>query len=69
VQCKVADSDYRSFPTMADETFGYVLHPVDLAMNKVMAADISITFAKRNHNYRNYWSGGRVPCRRDLSCR
>jgi hypothetical protein len=21
-----------------DETFGYVLHPVDLAMNKVMAA-------------------------------
>src|SRR5438270_4795450 len=23
---------------MPDETFGYVLHPVDLAMNKVMAA-------------------------------
>jgi hypothetical protein len=65
----VADSDYRFFPTMADETFGYVLHPVDLAINKVMAADISITFAKRNHNYRNYWSGGRVRCRRGLSCR
>jgi hypothetical protein len=26
------------FPTLPDETFGYVLHPVDLAMNKVMAA-------------------------------
>jgi hypothetical protein len=25
--------------------------------------DITIIFAKRNHNYRNYWSGGRVPCR------
>ena len=34
----VADSDYRFFPTVPDETFGYVLHPVDLAMNKVMAA-------------------------------
>lgn len=34
----VADSDFRFFPTMRDETFGYVLHPVDLAMNKVMAA-------------------------------
>lgn len=34
----VADSDYRFFPTMPDETFGYVLHPVDLAMNEVMAA-------------------------------
>jgi hypothetical protein len=33
-----ADSDYRFFPTVPDETFGYVLHPVDLAMNKVMAA-------------------------------
>ena len=30
----VVDSDYRFFPTMQDETFGYV----DLAMNKVMAA-------------------------------
>jgi hypothetical protein len=34
----VVDSDYRFFPTMHDEIFGYVLHPVDLAMNKVMAA-------------------------------
>jgi hypothetical protein len=34
----VVDSDYRFFPTMRDEIFGYVLHPVDLAMNKVMAA-------------------------------
>ncbi len=34
----VADSDYRFFPTVPDEQFGYMLHPVDLAMNKVMAA-------------------------------
>jgi hypothetical protein len=34
----VVDSDYRFFPTMRDEIFGYVLHPVDLAMNKTMAA-------------------------------
>ena len=34
----VVDSDYRFFPTMRDDLFGYVLHPVDLAMNKVMAA-------------------------------
>jgi hypothetical protein len=34
----VADSDFRFFPTMRDRTFGYVLHPVDLALNKVMAA-------------------------------
>jgi len=34
----VVDSDYRFFPTMQDETFGYMLHPVDLAINKVMAA-------------------------------
>jgi hypothetical protein len=34
----VADSDYRFFPILPDETFGYVLHPVDFAMNKVMAA-------------------------------
>jgi hypothetical protein len=34
----VADSDYRFFPTVKDDTFGYVLHPVDLAMNKTMAA-------------------------------
>ena len=34
----VVDSDYRFFPTMRDDMFGYVLHPVDLAMNKTMAA-------------------------------
>lgn len=34
----VVDSDFRFFPAMKDETFGYVLHPVDLAANKVMAA-------------------------------
>jgi hypothetical protein len=34
----VADSDFRFFPTIRDETFGYILHPVDLAANKVMAA-------------------------------
>jgi hypothetical protein len=27
-----------SFPTVPDETFGYVLHPLDLATNKVAAA-------------------------------
>jgi hypothetical protein len=34
----VVDSDYRFFPTMRDDVFGYVLHPVDLAMNKARAA-------------------------------
>ena len=34
----VVDSDFRFFPTIRDETFGYILHPVDLAMNKVGAA-------------------------------
>jgi hypothetical protein len=34
----VADSDFRFFPTVKDDVFGYVLHPVDLAMNKAMAA-------------------------------
>jgi hypothetical protein len=34
----VSDSDFRFFPTMPDEIFGYVLHPVDLATNKVAAA-------------------------------
>jgi hypothetical protein len=33
----VVDSDFRFFPTVKDETFGYMLHPVDLATNKVMA--------------------------------
>jgi hypothetical protein len=34
----VVDSDFRFFPTVRDETFGYALHPVDLATNKVAAA-------------------------------
>src|ERR1017187_8214844 len=34
----VADSDFRFFPTIPDETFGYILHPIDLATNKVAAA-------------------------------
>jgi hypothetical protein len=34
----VVDSDFRFFPTMKDDLFGYVLHPVDLATNKVMSA-------------------------------
>ena len=32
------DADYRFFPTIQDETFGYMLHPVDLATNKLLAA-------------------------------
>jgi hypothetical protein len=34
----VVDSDFRFFPTISDEGFGYILHPVDLAANKAMAA-------------------------------
>ncbi len=34
----VADSDFRFFPTVKDELFGYMIHPIDLATNKVMAA-------------------------------
>jgi hypothetical protein len=34
----VADSDFRFFPTLKDELFGYMIHPIDLATNKVMAA-------------------------------
>ncbi len=33
----VVDTEFRFFPVMRDDTFGYVLHPVDLATNKVMA--------------------------------
>ncbi len=32
------DSDYRFFPTERDEIFGYRLHPVDQATNKIIAA-------------------------------
>lgn len=34
----VADSDYRFFPVTPDAQFGFVLHPVDLAVNKLLAA-------------------------------
>lgn len=34
----VVDSDFRFFPVIPDEVFGFVLHPVDLATNKVMVA-------------------------------
>ena len=34
----VVDRDFRFFPTMRDDTFGYVLHSIDLATNKVGAA-------------------------------
>jgi hypothetical protein len=34
----VVDSDFRYFPAVRDPEFGYVLHPVDLAVNKIMAA-------------------------------
>jgi hypothetical protein len=31
------DSSFRFFPVMADEVFGFCLHPADLAINKVLA--------------------------------
>lgn len=31
------DSDWRFLPTVRDDRFGFVLHPVDLAVNKVLA--------------------------------
>lgn len=34
----VVDSEFRFFPTLRDDIFGYLLHPVDLATNKVGAA-------------------------------
>ena len=34
----VADADFRFFPAVRDELFGYVLHPADLATNKASAA-------------------------------
>lgn len=34
----VVDSEFRFFPVIPDPLFGYVLHPIDLAANKVMAA-------------------------------
>ena len=34
----VVDSEFRFFPVMKDDTLGYMLHPVDLATNKAIAA-------------------------------
>jgi hypothetical protein len=34
----VQDSDFRFFPAVRDPELGYVLHPADLATNKIMAA-------------------------------
>ncbi len=32
------DSDFRFFPTIRDDVFGYVLHVIDIATNKVLAS-------------------------------
>jgi hypothetical protein len=32
------DSDFRYFPTVRDDIFGYVLHVIDIATNKALAA-------------------------------
>jgi hypothetical protein len=32
------DSDFRFFPTIRDDVFGYVLHVIDIATNKTLAA-------------------------------
>ncbi|HLJ70301.1 MAG TPA: hypothetical protein VKU03_03220, partial [Roseiarcus sp.] len=34
----VRDSDFRFFPTVPDDVFGSVLHTIDIATNKVLAA-------------------------------
>lgn len=34
----VVDSDFRFYPAQRDSDFGYVLHPADLATNKIWAA-------------------------------
>lgn len=34
----VADSDFRFFPLIEDELFGYALHMIDIATNKALAA-------------------------------
>jgi hypothetical protein len=34
----VRDSDFRFYPAMPDELFGYTLHPADIATNKALAA-------------------------------
>ena len=34
----VVDAEFRFFPTQPDPVFGYALHPIDLATNKLLAA-------------------------------
>jgi hypothetical protein len=34
----VIDAEFRFFPTQPDAEFGYALHPIDLATNKLLAA-------------------------------
>ncbi len=34
----VVDSEFRFFPVIPDDEFGFVLHPLDLATNKILAA-------------------------------
>ena len=34
----VADSDFRFFPPVRDDRFGFRLHPADIATNKTLAA-------------------------------
>lgn len=34
----VVDSEFRFFPAMPDDEFGYALHPLDLAANKLLVA-------------------------------
>lgn len=34
----VVDSEFRFFPVLQDDEFGFLLHPLDLAANKVLAA-------------------------------
>jgi hypothetical protein len=33
------DSDFRFYPAQKDDRFGYALHPIDLATNKLLAAE------------------------------
>ena len=34
----VVNSEFRFFPVLPDDEFGYLLHPLDLAAIKVLAA-------------------------------
>ena len=58
----------RQLPLMytAEVTYGDASSRLEIIP---LISDISIIFAKRNHNYRNYWFGVRAPYRRRLSGR